>query len=63
MNLNYYKAALQGASQKRMMEIIERLVVINEKRDMFVDSEITTEAYEPYRLEAIALRAEYAGLE
>jgi len=63
MKLEYYKASLQGASQKRMMEIIERLVVINEKRDMFVDSEITAEAYETYRVEAIALREEYAGLE
>ena len=63
MKLEYYKASLQSTNQKRMMEIIERLVVINEKRDMFVDSEITTEEYETYRLQAIALRAEYIGLE
>ena len=47
----------------RMREIKLRLNELDIKTFKFVDGELTTTEYEPYRLEKIALRQEYNTLE
>jgi len=51
------------AEKNRLAEILTELKKIDKKRFRFIDGDMTTEEYETYRLEAIALRAEYHGLE